>query len=553
MTDVALPSGIQHDELDEAVRPQDDLFRHVNGKWIDAHRDPRATRRATARSTCSPRRPRRPCATIIEEAQQRRARHRGAQGRRPVRELHGRASASRSSAAAPLADAARRGRRASTRSRRCSRTLGAPRARTASAASSRLFVDNDPGDPERYLVFLEQGGLGLPDERYYREEKFAEIRTAYRAHLERMLGLAGLADAGRPRRARLRPRDRRSPRTTGTTCAPATARRPTTSMTWADVDGARRRRRPATSGSTRIGVPEQRVRRGRRAPAELRRGPRRAAHRGPARGLEGLAAPGRSSARARAYLSHEFVEANFDFYGTHAHRHARAARALEARRLARRGRAGRGRRPHLRRAALPARGEGRRWTSSSPTSSRPTARASPTLEWMSDETRERALDKLDKFTPKIGYPVKWRDYSTLEIDAGDLVGNVRATDRVRVRARARQDRQADRPRRVVHDAADHQRVLQPRVQRDRVPRGDPAVPVLRRGRGMPRPTTARSARSSATRSATASTTRARKYDGDGRLTDWWTEADRAAFEERTEGAHRPVRRARAARRCPTTT
>ena len=33
------------------------------------------------------------------------------------------------------------------------------------------------------------------------------------------------------------------------------------------------------------------------------------------------------------------------------------------------------------------------------------------LEWMSAETRERALAKLDKFTPKIGYPAKWRDYS----------------------------------------------------------------------------------------------------------------------------------------------
>ena len=50
---------------------------------------------------------------------------------------------------------------------------------------------------------------------------------------------------------------------------------------------------------------------------------------------------------------------------------------------------------------------------------------------------------------------------------------------------------------------------------------------------MTRPTTARSARSSGTRSGTGSTTRVRKYDGDGRLQDWWTETDRKAFEERT--------------------
>jgi len=40
------------------------------------------------------------------------------------------------------------------------------------------------------------------------------------------------------------------------------------------------------------------------------------------------------------------------------------------------------------------------------------------LDWMSGETKAKALTKLGKFTPKIGYPVKWRDYSTLDIDAG---------------------------------------------------------------------------------------------------------------------------------------
>ncbi|MEY4349723.1 MAG: hypothetical protein RL719_1020, partial [Actinomycetota bacterium] len=47
------------------------------------------------------------------------------------------------------------------------------------------------------------------------------------------------------------------------------------------------------------------------------------------------------------------------------------------------------------------------------------------LTWMSETTKKRALEKLDKFTPKIGYPVKWRDYSALEIDRDDLVGNIR--------------------------------------------------------------------------------------------------------------------------------
>jgi putative endopeptidase len=46
------------------------------------------------------------------------------------------------------------------------------------------------------------------------------------------------------------------------------------------------------------------------------------------------------------------------------------------------------------------------------------------LDWMSSETKVKALDKLSKFTPKIGYPDKWRDYSALLLDPADLMGNM---------------------------------------------------------------------------------------------------------------------------------
>ncbi len=45
------------------------------------------------------------------------------------------------------------------------------------------------------------------------------------------------------------------------------------------------------------------------------------------------------------------------------------------------------------------------------------------LQWMTPETKARALEKLSKFGVKIGYPAKWRDYSSLEIREGDIVGN----------------------------------------------------------------------------------------------------------------------------------
>jgi putative endopeptidase len=51
-----------------------------------------------------------------------------------------------------------------------------------------------------------------------------------------------------------------------------------------------------------------------------------------------------------------------------------------------------------------------------------------TLTWMGPQTRQKAIDKLTLFETKIGYPVKWRDYSALRIVKGDLVGNVFRAD-----------------------------------------------------------------------------------------------------------------------------
>ena len=67
------------------------------------------------------------------------------------------------------------------------------------------------------------------------------------------------------------------------------------------------------------------------------------------------------------------------------------------------------------------------------------------LDWMSAETRKRALEKLAKFNPKIGYTEKWRDYSKLQIDGDDLIGNVRRASAFEHGAQPRQARQAGRP------------------------------------------------------------------------------------------------------------
>jgi predicted metalloendopeptidase len=67
----------------------------------------------------------------------------------------------------------------------------------SSAAPLRFNVELDRKDPDQYLVGLRVGGLGLPDRDYYLnpDARFAGIRTAYLAHIERMLGFAGVKDA----------------------------------------------------------------------------------------------------------------------------------------------------------------------------------------------------------------------------------------------------------------------------------------------------------------------------------------------------------------------
>ncbi|MCP4271461.1 MAG: peptidase M13 [Gammaproteobacteria bacterium] len=67
------------------------------------------------------------------------------------------------------------------------------------------------------------------------------------------------------------------------------------------------------------------------------------------------------------------------------------------------------------------------------------------LDWMGEETRAQALDKLYKFTPKIGYPDKWRDYTDLKIDRQDLYGNIkRSAEFIYAQNLARQGGDVDR-------------------------------------------------------------------------------------------------------------
>ena len=68
-------------------------------------------------------------------------------------------------------------------------------ARQAVAGLVGLQAEPDPGDPNRYVIFAGQGGLGLPDEEYYRREEYADIRAQYLGHVRASLELAGIEHA----------------------------------------------------------------------------------------------------------------------------------------------------------------------------------------------------------------------------------------------------------------------------------------------------------------------------------------------------------------------
>ncbi|MBD3581719.1 M13 family metallopeptidase [Flavobacterium selenitireducens] len=154
------------------------------------------------------------------------------------------------------------------------------------------------------------------------------------------------------------------------------------------------------------------------------------------------------------------------------------------------------------------------------------------LTWMTPETKKQALDKLSKFTPKVGYPDKWKDYSALKVVKGDLFGNMqRSTEFEYNRQIAKLGKKVDRSEwgmtpqtvnayynpslnEIVFPAA----ILQPPFfdlnADDATNYGSIGAVIGHEiGHGFD--------------------DQGSSFDGDGVLRNWWTEKDHAAFKERT--------------------
>ncbi|MCU1577017.1 MAG: metallopeptidase, partial [Leifsonia sp.] len=435
MSDQTPPSGIATDDLNPEIRPQDDLFRHVNGQWLERTEIPADKARYGS------------FLVLAEEAE------------KAVREIIEEAQ----TAAVGTEERAFGDLYASFMDEDRIEQLGAEPARAqlaiADAITSipellaavgrleraglggfyQLFVDNDPGNPDRYLVFVEQSGISLPDESYYREESFASVREAYLAHVQRMFELAGFPD-GQHRAQNVFDLETAIASHHWDNVASRDSEKTYNLFEW---------RAAAADVGTKTG-----------AEASVRRFQDvggndfdvwREALGAPAGSLDevvlrqpeftsGLASP-LTVDRIEAwkdwlawqiihglapFLSAEFVEENFDFYGRTLtgtpqmrDRWKRGVSLVEGAMGEAVGRI------YVDRHFPPAAKESMDVLVANLIEAY--RQSIQKLEWMGEETRGRALDKLEKFTPKIGFPVKWRDYSKLPIEPTDLVANVRAT------------------------------------------------------------------------------------------------------------------------------
>ena len=403
------------------IRPQDDLFGHVNGRWLDeaeipsdrsswgpfveltdiAEEQVRAIIQELADSvTGEPDDDAGKIAALYHSFMDEEAIEKA--GTRPIRSLI--------SAVDGLRDA---------------RDLAAFLGEFERIGGHGLFgsyVDTDSKDSDRYLFNITQGGLGLPDESYYRDDKFSEIREKYVAYLDRLLTLADI-DNGSIMATRVleietelakghweRSETRDVQKTYNlTTLAELHELAP--NFDW-------------DAFVTNLGGSEETI-----AETCVRQ-PSYLSHLStvladvPIEDWKAwmLTRVLRSSA---PYLTDDFVETNFDFYGRTLNgtpelraRWKRGVGLVEASLGEAVGKI------YVERHFPP---ESKAKMDDLVANLLAAYRESISkLDWMTEETKQRAYEKLETFRPKIAYPDKFRDYSALQVRADDLMGNVAA-------------------------------------------------------------------------------------------------------------------------------
>jgi len=517
-------NGIDMTQLDPAIRVQDDLFRYVNGPWLEtAEIKPD---RATAGSFVGlADEAEAKVRTIIETA----AESSEDDEQRKIGDLY--ASFMDEDRIEQLGATPLEGELAQvdaiTDIAGFVTTLGVLD-RQGVGSVFGMYIAPDRGQPDRYIAHLSQGGIGLPDESYYRDDESADIRDAYVTHLTTVLGLAGLDDAA-GRAARILELETRIASFHWDRVANRDAQK---TYNLLDADGLQALAPTFDWASWSEGakVPPAVI-----AEVVLSQ---------PSflEGLETLLVESELEAwkdwlrwqvvhSAAPYLSSAFVAANFEFYGRTLSgtdelrpRWKRGVGFVEGAMGEAVGKI------YVRTEFPPASKD--RMTVLIDNLLEAYRQSITALSWMSDETKKRAHDKLDSFNPKIGHPDEFRDYSALETSPDDLLGNVRraiavATDRELAKIGSPIDRDEwymtpqtvnayynPTMNEIVFPAA----ILQPPFFHadadDAVNYGAIGAVIGHEiGHGFD--------------------DQGSQYDGTGALSNWWTDDDRASFEKLT--------------------
>jgi putative endopeptidase len=526
----ATRSGIDLSHVDSDARPQDDLFGHVNGRWLADYEIPadRATDGAF-RSLFD--RAEEQVRDLITEA----AAGGAAEGtdEQRIGDLYASFMDERTVAehgVQPLLDELAAIDTAETADALAA-VVGALQ-RTGVGGGTGVYVDTDSKDSTRYLLHMTQSGLGLPDESYYRDERHAAILAAYPGHIAAMFALVygGTADDHAETAARIVALETKLAAAHWDVVKRRDADLSYNLRTFADL--------PAEAPGfdwarwvTALGTsPEKAAELVVRQPDYLTTFA--AAWSG--EDLEDWKHWARwRLIHARAFLlTDDLVAEDFAFYGhllsgteQIRDRWKRAVSVVENLMGDAVGKL------YVARYFPP---QAKARMDALVANLREAYRVSINdLQWMTHVTREKALAKLDKFTPKIGYPPKWRDYSKMVIERDDLYGNYRRGYAVNYdRELGKLGGPVDRDEwfmtpqtvnayynpgmnEIVFPAA----ILQPPffdADADDAANygGIGAVIGHEIGHGFD--------------------DQGAKYDGDGNLVDWWTDEDRAEFGTRTK-------------------
>lgn len=415
-----LTSGIDRSHIDAAVRPQDDLYRHLNGKWLDSFEIPADKARYGSFTKLSDDAEAN-LKAIIDSASTATGSKAGSEAQQ-IGDLY------KSFMAEATIEA--NGLKALDGSLKSIAALPDAKAVPATMATLTLlgvgtpfvpYVHQDNKDSTRYVVDLYQYGLGLPDRDYYLKdtEKYVQTRTQYRAHIEKMLGLAGDKDAAAKAKAifgfetelaklQWDKVENRDPLKTYNKFELAKLAELAPGFDFTSWLAA-----GSMAGKVDYLIVSQ--------PSYIT---------GMAKLLQ--SAPldtwkaylqWRVISEYAPYLPKAFVDESFAFYGTalrgipqNEARWKRGVALVESS-------VGEALGKLYVEKHFPAENKARMETLVSNLLAAYKS-SIDTLPWMSEATRKEAQAKLAKFSPKIGYPVRWKDYSKLVITPDDLVGNV---------------------------------------------------------------------------------------------------------------------------------